>query len=119
MSETLKLLPCRMCHTINEGLRRRSCRSKTDSFLTNGLNHQRYLKAKVLLRRYAHNSHRSILFTYKKIFDVEETSNGQNNHVHTRLLKKLIRRKMQRTHHPASITVWWGINYEDGTEIHF
>ncbi|KAI8429942.1 hypothetical protein MSG28_000408 [Choristoneura fumiferana] len=64
---------------------------------------------------------KKILFTDEKIFTVEEKFHRQNNKVYAKSSKDVpaSARNVWRTHHPASVMVWWGVSYEGVTPLHF
>lgn len=87
-------------------------------FLNDRLRKLRRERCPILLRR--HDA-RKILFTDEKIFTVEEKFNRQNNKVYAKSSKDVpaSARNVSRTHHPASVMVWWGVSYEGVTPLHF
>lgn len=87
-------------------------------YLNDRLKTLRLNRCRQLLRRH---DHKKILFTDEKIFTVEEKFNRQNDKVYAKSLKEVppFKRNVQRTHHPASVMVWWGVSYEGATELHF
>ena len=89
--------------------------------LNDALKENELLKSKRLLRRYARQGHRKILFTDEKIFTVEEKFNKQNDRVYASSAREAsqIIGKVQHGHHPASVMVWWGVCYDGVTELHF
>lgn len=87
-------------------------------YLNERLRKLRLERCRNLLKRH---DPKNILFTDEKIFTVEEKFNRQNNKVYARSSKDVQPsvRNVQRTHHPASVMVWWGVSYEGVTSLHF
>ena len=87
-------------------------------YLNDRLREMRRERCPILLRR--HDA-RKILFTDEKLFTVEEKFNRQNNKVYAKSSKDVpaSARNVSRTHHPASVMVWWGVSYEGVTQLHF
>lgn len=87
-------------------------------YLNDRLRKMRLDRCRMLLRTH---DPRKILFTDEKIFTVEEKFNRQNNKIYAKSSKDIPAnvRNVQRTHHPASVMVWWGVSYEGVTPLHF
>jgi len=81
----------------------------------------RATQAKKLLRQYAKNCHRQILFTDEKIFTIEEKFNRQNNRVYANNSREAAEKiqRVERGHHPALVMVCWEVSYEGVTQLHF
>lgn len=87
-------------------------------YLNDCLRKLRLARCRQLLKRH---DPKKILFTDEKIFTVEEKFNRQNDKVYAKCSKEVPPsvRNVQRTHHQASVMVWWGVSYERVTELHF
>lgn len=106
---------------LNEDLGLRAYRKKSGHLLNERLKAMRVKRSKVLLKRYAKNKHRDILFTDEKIFNIEEKYNKQNDRVYAASsveAGKAIPR-VQHGHHPSSVMIWLGVSYSGPTEVHF
>ena len=121
MARELNMSKMSMSRTLSSDLGLHAYKRRKGHLLTNDLKRQRLLKSKRLLKRYAANGHRRILFTDEKIFSVEETFNAQNDRVYAKSSREAGEKapRVQRGHHPASVMVWWGVSYEGTTELHF
>lgn len=73
------------------------------------------------LGQFKDNIHHTIHFTDEKIFSIEEVYNAQNNCVYAHSSKVACTKfpRVQRSHHPQSVMVWWGIHYGSVTSNHF
>lgn len=67
---------------INQDLRLHAYRRRKGHLLNGRLKTMRLNRSRVLLKRYAQNGHRNILFTDAKIFTIEECCNRQNDRVY-------------------------------------
>ncbi|CAH1645012.1 unnamed protein product [Spodoptera littoralis] len=76
---------------------------------------------KIIRERLRRNPCRTQKKLAEKIFTVEEKFNRQNNKVYAKSSKDVppSARNVSRTHHPASVMVWWGVSYEGVTQLHF
>ncbi len=110
-----------MSTVIRVDLGLKAYRRSRGQYLTPNLMEQRAQKSKALLKRYAHNKHRSILFTDEKMFTIEEVFNRQNDRIYACDAKtaRAIAPRVQRGHYPASVMVWWGVTYDGVTQLHF
>ena len=66
-------------------------------------------------------SHRSMLFSDEKVFTVEQCFNAQNDRVYASSSQQAATRvpRMQRSHHPALIMMWWGVSFNGTTQLYF
>lgn len=98
-----------------------SIQKKSGHLLNNRLKAIRLKRSRVLLKRYAKNRHRDILFTDEKIFDIEEKYNKQNDRVYAKSSEEAAKKvpRVQHGHHPSSVMVWLGVSYYGPTEVHF
>lgn len=121
MAREMNVATRTMSRVLRSDLGLKALRRSTGQFLTAQLKKQRVVKSRALLKRYAQNGHRKILFTDEKIFTIEEQFNRQNDRVYAPDAKtaRQVAPKIQRTHHPACVMVWWGVSYEGVTDIHF
>nr|AEO90418.1 putative MhmaT1 transposase [Misgolas hubbardi] len=121
MDRELNISRVSMSRVLRSNLGLRAYRRRTGHFLTPQLMQQRVLKARRLLKRFAHNHHRQILFSDEKIFTIEESFNSQNDRVYASTSQEAqdIAPRIMRGHYPASVMVWWGVSYEGATELHF
>ncbi|KAL4153798.1 hypothetical protein QTP88_001631 [Uroleucon formosanum] len=117
----MKIPPRTMSQIIKEDLGLGAYRRSAGQRLTDALRQIRTTRAKKLLKRYAKNGHRQILFTDEKIFTVEEKFNRQNDRVYAHNSREAAEKiqRVERGHHPASVMVWWGVSYEGVTQLHF
>lgn len=106
---------------INEDLGLHAYRRHTGHLLNTRLKTLRLQRSRALLKRYAKNGHRKILFSDEKIFTVEENFNRQNDKVYAKNSQEAntVAPKVQRGHHPSSVMVWLGVCYEGFTKVHF
>lgn len=106
---------------LNEDLSLRAYKKKSGHLLNTRLKAIRLKRSRVLLKRYAKNRHRDILFTDEKIFDIEEKYNKQNDRVYARSSEEAGKKvpRVQHGHHPSSVMVWLGVSYYGPTEVHF
>lgn len=106
---------------LNQDLRLRAYKRKTGHLLNGRLKALRFKRSKALLKKYAKNNHRCILFSDEKIFDIEENCNKQNDRVYARNSKEASNSipRIQRGHHPSSVMVWLGVSYAGVTSMHF
>lgn len=81
----------------------------------------RIILCKALLKRYAPEQVKSILFTDEKIFTVEGHFNKQNDRVYAKSVKLIPKkhRYVKRSHHPGYLMVWVGISWSGNTQLHF
>ncbi len=106
---------------LNEGLGLKAYKRRTGHLLTPALKEIRRVRAKALLKRYAGDKYRQILFSDEKIFTIEEKINRQNERVYAHSSKEAGAkvRRVERGHYPSSVMVWWGISYAGVTSLHF
>ena len=67
------------------------------------LREQRVVKAKRLLKRYAGNVHKSMLFSDEKVFTVEQCFNAQNDHMYASSSQQAVTRvpRVQKVSSPS------------------
>lgn len=121
MALQVKISRSSVSRILKQDLKVRSYSRRKDHHLNERLKKIRLDRCRPLLRRH---DGKNILFTDKKIFTVEEKYNRQNHKVYARSSREVppIARNIQRSHHPASAMVWWGVSYEgvtEMTELHF
>lgn len=106
---------------INDDLGLHAYRRRKGHMLNARLKAIRLARSRVLLKRYAQNGHKKILFSDEKIFTVEESFNCQNDKVYARnsLEANIIAPRILRGHHPSSVMVWLGVSYSGLTKVHF
>ena len=121
MSREIAISRPTMPRVLNHDLGLRAYKQRTGHFLTAALREQRVVKAKRLLKHYAGNGHRSMLFSDEKVFTVEQCFNAQNDRVYASSSQQAATRvpRVQRSHHPASVMVWWGVSFNGTTQLHF
>ncbi|KAL4131321.1 hypothetical protein QTP88_008653 [Uroleucon formosanum] len=119
MAREMKIPPRTMSRIIKEDLGLGAYRRSTGQRLTDALRQIRTTRAKRLLKRYAKNGHRQILFTDEKIFTVEEKFNCQNDRVHAHNSREAAEKiqRVERGHHPASVmgVKTRAVNYQNDT----
>lgn len=106
---------------VNRDLNLHAYRRKTGQLLNQRLKTLRLKRSRALLKRYANNGHRKILFSDEKIFIVEKNFNKQNGKIYAKSSKDAsgIASRIQWGHHPSSMMVWVGASYSGLTEVHF
>lgn len=121
MSREMNISKVSISRIIKYDLGLRAYKRHTGHLLTAALKQKRKQKSKALIRQYAKNRHRKIMFTDEKIFTVEESFNKQNDRVYAQssLQANELVPRVQRGHHPASVMVWWGVAYDGVTKLHF
>ena len=121
MARELQISKMSMSRTLSINLGLSAYKRRKGHILTNELKCQRLLKSKRLLKRYAPNGHRRILFTDEKIFSVEETFNAQNDGVYAHSSREAVEKapRIQRGHHPSSVKVWSSVSFDGTTELQF
>lgn len=98
---------------LNEDLGLRAYRRKIGHRLDARLMDLRLKRCRALLKRYAGNNNREILFSDEKIFYVEESYNKQNVTVFAHSSEEASKHvpRVQRAHFPSSLMVWLGVSY--------
>lgn len=121
MAREMQISTRSMSRIIKNDLQMGAFRRSTGHLLTDALKDIRMKRSRNLIKRYAGNKHRKILFTDEKIFTIEEKFNKQNDKVyaHSSAEARQAIKKVERGHHPASIMVWWGVSYQGVTQLHF
>lgn len=106
---------------INDDLGLHAYRRRKGHLLNARLKAMRLARSRALLKQYAQNGHRKILFTDEKIFTVEENFNRQNDRVYAKNSKEasMIAPRVQRGHHPSSVMIWLGVSYSGLSKVHF
>lgn len=121
MAFQMKLSRETLKRVINQDLGLHAYKKKTGHLLNARLKKIRKERSQMLVRRYANNEHRSILFSDEKIFTIEEHFNKQNDRVYAHSSAEASEKisRVQRGHHPSSVMVWLGVSYLGPTEVHF
>lgn len=106
---------------INQDLGLHAYRRRKGHLLNGRLKTMRLNRSRVLLKRYAQNGHRNILFTDEKIFTIEECCNRQNDRVYAKNSQEasVAVPRVQRGHHPSYVMIWLGVSYSGLTQVHF
>lgn len=107
--------------TLKEDLGLKPLKKTTSHMLTVKQKEARLQKCNSLLRRHAGESVKSILFTDEKIFTVEASFNKQNDRIYARSVADIpsTKRRVIRSHHPASVMVWAGVSWMGKADLHF
>jgi len=103
----MKISPRTISRILKGDLGMTAYKRCTGHLLTNKLKAIRLEKSKKLLRLYGKKRYENILFTDEKIFTVEEKYNKQNDWVYARTSYEAKEKvpRVQKGHHPASVTV--------------
>src|SRR5277367_3805735 len=106
---------------LKEDLGVKAFRRGTCHMLTIPQKKMRVKKCRALLKRYAGESYRQILFTDEKIFTVEEKFNGQKDRIYAKRKSDIpiAVRKSKKAHHPGSVMVWVGVTWMGKAEVCF
>lgn len=87
MAMEMKLMRSTMKAIVNRDLNLHAYRRKTGQLLNQRLKTLRLKRSRALLKRYANNGHRKILFSDEKIFIVEKNFNKQNGKIYAKSSK--------------------------------
>ncbi|UYV84269.1 hypothetical protein LAZ67_X001712, partial [Cordylochernes scorpioides] len=121
LAKQMNLAPRTVSKIMNEDLGLRAFKRRTGHLITSVLRDIRRVRSKMLLARHDGWLHERILFTDEKIFIVEEKLNHQNDRIYARssLEASFKFRRLEKSHHPSSVIVWWGVSYQGVIDLHF
>ena len=114
-------IPRSMPHLIRDDLHVRADQRSKGHLLTPALKEIRPTRTELFLERHAEDGHESILFVDKKIFNIEEQYNRQNNNTYAQTscdVKEKVQR-VQKGHHPSYDMVLWWVSHPGVTTFHF
>ena len=106
---------------LREDLGVKAFKRGTCHMLTIPQKKMRVLKCRALIKRYAGQRYRKILFTDEKIFTTEEKFNAQNDRIYAKSKSDIpiASRKSKRSHHPGSVMVWIGVSWTGKSQLFF
>jgi hypothetical protein len=88
--------------------------------LTPALKMIQWTRAEHLLHWHTEKGHKNIHFMAEKIFTIEEQYNHQNKiYAQTSHEVKENIPRVQGSHHPSYIMVWWQVSHQGVTHLHF
>lgn len=110
-----------MSRALKENLGLKAKKGSNQHLRTQRQIKNRRIRSRALLKRYAGEKWKRILFTDEKIFTVEAKFNKQNDRVYATSVKAIPKKiqKVNRAHHPASVMVWMGVSWMGKTKLHF
>ena len=104
---------------IVDALGMKSRKTREGQLLSDDVKNLRVTRAKKLLRRFANDRHRRILFTDEKWFNVEQSHNSQNDRIWRRNPLPPELKIVERTQKPKQVMVWAGVHWSGRTELIF
>ena len=89
--------------------------------LTPALTEIQWTRAECLLQWHTENGHENIIFSDEKIFTIKEQYNHKNDKIFVQTFRGVKENilRVQTGHHPAYITVRWGVLHQGATPLSF